>query len=78
MSAAVVSRRSLTRIKTDAGGVGDAPRRHQDVAALDFLLAGRRPRQKADLVSGSAAHVQEFGGYVGLYAFVGKDPPDLL
>ena len=29
-------------VEADAGGVGNAPGRDQDVAALDLLLAGRR------------------------------------
>ena len=42
-------------LKPDPGGVRNAPRRDQDVAALDLLLAGGRAHDKADFLSGSAA-----------------------
>jgi hypothetical protein len=41
-------------LKPDAGGIGNAPCRGQDVAALDLLLARRRAHRQADAVARSA------------------------
>jgi hypothetical protein len=48
-------------LEPDPGGVRNAPRRDQDVAAFDALLAGGRAHDKADFLSGSAAHIDGLG-----------------
>ena len=49
------------RVQADASGVRNAPDRHQDVARLDRLRAGGRPRSKADAFAGSTLHGNELG-----------------
>ena len=48
-------------LEPDPGGVGNAPRRDQDVAALDLLLAGGGAHGNADFLSGSAVHIEGLG-----------------
>jgi hypothetical protein len=64
-AAALVSSRSLTR---------SAPRRDQDVAALDLLLTGGRACDKVDCFSGSAVHVEGLGTDKKLNTFVTENP----
>jgi hypothetical protein len=64
--------------KRDPGGVGNAPRPDQDVAALDLLLAGECADGKADLLSRSADHIESFGRDQNLNSFVAQDPLHLL
>ena len=49
------------RVEADAGGVRNAPDRDQDVACLDRLRAGGRPRNEADAFAGSALYRNELG-----------------
>ena len=44
-------------LKPDPGGVRNAPRRDQDVAAFDLLLTGGCAHGDADFLSGLAVHV---------------------
>ena len=48
-------------LEPDPGGVRNAPRRDQDVAARNRLLPGGDAHDKADLLSGSAVHIEGFG-----------------
>src|SRR6516225_11236692 len=54
----------------DAGGIGNASCRGQDIAAFDLLLTGWRTRGKADLLSGSALYIEGFGSHQNLNTFV--------
>src|ERR1700704_4982391 len=45
-------------IEPDPGCVRNAPRRDQDVAALDLLLTGGCAHGKADFLSGFAVHIE--------------------
>jgi len=54
----------------DAGGIGNASCRGQDIAALDLLLIGGRTHGKADLLSRSALHIEGFGRHQNLNTFV--------
>src|SRR5262245_53313024 len=58
--------------EADARGVRDAPRRDQEVAALDLPLAGDRAYSHADLLSGSALHVERLRLDQELDALVGE------
>ena len=59
--------------EADPGGVRNAPRRDEDVAALDFLLARVRADVKAHSLSGLAAHLEELGRDKNLDAFVSRE-----
>ena len=48
-------------LEPDPGGVWNAPRRDQNVAAIDLSLAGGRAHGEADLFSGSAVHIEGLG-----------------
>ena len=48
-------------LKSDPGGVRNAPRRDQDVAALDLLLTGGCAHGEADFLSGVAVHIDGLG-----------------
>src|SRR5262249_49776674 len=48
-------------IEPDPGGVWNASRRDQDVAALDLLLTGGRAHGNADFLAGSALHIESLG-----------------
>ena len=61
-------------LKPDPGGVRNAPRRDQDVAALDVLLTGGRAHNKADCLSGSAVHLEGLGRHENLNTFVTENP----
>src|SRR5262245_16422255 len=70
-----------TAVELDAGlfepnrvGVGNAPRRHQDVAAVDHLLAGGRAHDKAHILSGSTARPESLGFQEELNAFASENP----
>ena len=65
-------------LEPDPGGVRNAPRRDQDVAALDLLLAGGRAHGKADFLSGSAVHMEGLGRHQKLNAFVTENPLHLI
>src|SRR5215468_12179682 len=54
----------------DAGGIGNASCRGQDIAALDLLLTRGRTHAKADLLSRSAVHTEGFGRHENLDSFV--------
>ena len=65
-------------VEADPGGVRHAPGRHQDVAALDVLLAGGRAHDKADALAGSAVHLEGLGRQQNLDAFVAENPLHLI
>ena len=48
-------------LKPDPGGIRNAPRRDQYVAAIEFLLAGGRAHGNIDLLSGPAVHIEGLG-----------------
>src|SRR6516225_3754341 len=54
----------------DAGGIGNASCRGQDIAALDLLLTGGRTHGKAELFSGSTLYIEGFGRHQNLNTFV--------
>src|SRR5215470_10924838 len=57
-------------VEPDAGGIGNASCCGQDIAAFDLLLTGGRTHGKADLLSGSALHIEGFGCHQNLNTFV--------
>ena len=57
-------------LEPDPGGIGNAPRRDQDVAALDLLLTGGRAHGEADFFAGSALHIEGLRLEEKLNAFV--------
>ena len=61
-------------LESDPGGVRDAARRDQDVAAFDVLLAGSRAHVKANLCPGSAAHFEQLGLERNSNTFVAENP----
>ena len=61
-------------LEPEPGGVRRAPRRDQDVAALDLLLAGERAHDHADVLSGSTAHLEGLGRQEEVNTFLTEDP----
>src|SRR5207249_11484524 len=59
------------------GGLRNAPRRDQDVAALDVLLTGGRAHDKADCLSGSLVQLQGLGRPEHLHTVVAEHPEHL-
>ena len=58
----------------DAGGIGNASCRGQDIAALDPLLAGGCAHGEADFLSGAAPHIEGLGRHENLNAFLTENP----
>src|SRR5262245_61361045 len=65
-------------LKPDPSGVGNAPRRDQNVAALDVLLTGGRAHDQADFLSGSAVHLEGVSRHQDLNTFITENPLDLI
>src|SRR5215510_1113459 len=63
-------------LKPDPSGVGNAPRRDQNVAALDVLLTGGRAHDQADFLSGSAVHLEGVSRHQDLNTFITENPLD--
>src|SRR5262249_43025065 len=61
-------------VETDLGGVWNAPRCDQDIAALDLLLAGECARHNTDLFARPAAHSEDLSRRQKLNTFVAEDP----
>lgn len=62
----------------DSGCVRRSPRRDQNVGALDGSLAEIRAHDKADILSGSAAHLDDLSANEKLDSFVTENPLDLV
>src|SRR5215831_12024696 len=65
-------------LEPDPGRVRNAPCRNQDVSALDRLLSGGRPHDKADVLSGPAMHTEGLGLDKYLNTFVSENPLHLF
>ena len=63
--------------KSNSSGVGNAPSRDQDVAAVDALLTGRCAHSKRDFVSRSPKYLKELGLDKNLNGFVAENAPHL-
>jgi hypothetical protein len=64
--------------EADPGGVRNAPRGNEDVAAPDVLLAGARADVEAHFLSGLTAHTEELGRHMNLDPFVFENPLHLV
>ena len=64
-------------LKSNSSGVGNAPSRDQDIAAVDALLTGRGAHSKRDLVSRSPKYLKKLGLDKNLNGFVAENAPHL-
>src|SRR5262249_48711937 len=65
-------------LKSDSRRVRNAPSRDQDIAAIEVLLARGRAHAKANLLSRSPTHLEEFGFQEHLNPLFTKNPQHLL
>src|SRR4029077_3858851 len=64
-------------LKSNPGGVRNAPSRDQNVAAFDVLLAETRAHGKRDLVSRSPAYLQQLGFDKNFNTFIAENAQHL-
>src|SRR5262249_38077742 len=64
-------------LKSNSGGVRNAPNRHQDVAAIDVLLTRRGAHSKRNVVSRSPTYLEQFGLDKNLNTLVAENAPHL-
>ena len=73
-----IVQRDSRLFEPDSSCVRRSPRRDQNVAALDGSLAGVRAHDKADILSGSAAHLDHLSANEKLDFFAPENPLDLV
>ena len=64
-------------LKSNSGGIRNAPNRDQDVAAINVLLTGWGAHRKRNLVSRSATYLEQLGLHKNLNTFVAENAPYL-